>query len=129
MILLFEKEQILFINVHNEYGNGVENMKNVLNEVLKPIEDLSSYTIVLVGDINDTIHEIEIQDIKLKEPSTFHTCCYTTDGEKLLDELETFNRQYDHIFSNKKIKEYKAFDIFSDNGEIISDYKPIKCVI
>jgi hypothetical protein len=129
-ILIFRKEKVVFINLHNEYGKGTENMIDILNKSLK---DVLGYTFILTGDINDEINKINLnidnKDILLSEPKTFNTCCYTTDGEKLLDEKETLTRHYDHIYSNKKISDYRSFDILNYKGEIISDHKPIKCNI
>jgi hypothetical protein len=129
-ILIFREENIVFINIHNEYGKGTENMIKALNENLK---DVSEYTFILTGDINDETNTIKLnidnEEIILNEPSTFNTCCYTTDGEIILDEKETLTRHYDHIYSNKKIMDYRSFDILNYEGEIISDHKPIKCNI
>jgi hypothetical protein len=136
-LLNFKKEKIIFINIHNEYGNGIENMKNVLSKKLTELinkETIKDYLFIITGDINDESSSFELSihgfPIVVSEPKTFATCCFTTDGEKVINRSGSLTRHYDHIYSNKKIQKYRAFDILNfETGDIISDHRPIKGII
>jgi len=148
LVLKFPTTKLIIINCHNSHlDKGNKNLTELFKAINKPYRNHmgfanlmadvdNTYTVILAGDLNaDTVRGKPLKlygPINLQEPAnTFNTCCYNTDRTNITQTLRI--GQYDHILSNKTIKDYKTLDAGLDASKTTiqnmlgsqSDHAPI----